>query len=138
MSGSGGPSLLEAWAYKRGGKVKSWKKRFFVLTKDRIRYYKSPDIDKQKPKGVIPLSLSARVSEDLTMHEGKPCMSVMLDFAKRDEKKGKGKKKEGESKEVEGKRDLYIIAFESVSERSTWIGKIRACIGKLHTNGLSR
>ncbi|KAJ3427796.1 sesquipedalian [Anaeramoeba flamelloides] len=46
--------LLSDHLYKQGGKFKSWKKRWFVLTPESLVYYKS---EKQKKfMGIIPLS----------------------------------------------------------------------------------
>ena len=35
--------LFQGWGTKLGGFFKTWRRRWFVLTKSKISYYKSPD-----------------------------------------------------------------------------------------------
>jgi cytohesin len=43
----------KGWLVKEGGKHKTWKKRWFILTENCLYYFKSPN-DKE-PRGIIPL-----------------------------------------------------------------------------------
>lgn len=44
----------EGWLTKQGGRVKNWKRRWFILSEDRLYYYKKPG--DMTPLGFIPLS----------------------------------------------------------------------------------
>lgn len=48
--------LLQGWMSKQGGSVKSYKRRWFILTEHRLYYYEdSKHVGKKKPQGIIPL-----------------------------------------------------------------------------------
>ncbi|XP_007438142.1 pleckstrin homology domain-containing family H member 2 [Python bivittatus] len=62
-SDNGKNELLEKSGYllKMGGKVKTWKRRWFVLKGGELLYYKSPSDVIRKPQGQIELSASSRI-----------------------------------------------------------------------------
>jgi len=52
----GGGTTKMGWLKKQGGKVKSWKRRWFVLEEDRMTYYKDKEGTKEgTPLGFVPL-----------------------------------------------------------------------------------
>ncbi|XP_037551145.1 pleckstrin homology domain-containing family H member 1 [Nematolebias whitei] len=57
---SSGPETLEKSGYllKMGGQVKAWKRRWFILRKGELLYYKSPSDVIRKPQGQIQLNSS--------------------------------------------------------------------------------
>ncbi|CAH8596575.1 unnamed protein product [Schistosoma bovis] len=58
--------IHKGWLWKLGGRVKSWKRRWFVLTEDSLIYYLTPDRSRQT-KGVIPLEgINIRLIHDKT------------------------------------------------------------------------
>eukprot|EP00095_Tigriopus_kingsejongensis_P006145 maker-scaffold730_size105374-snap-gene-0.17 protein:Tk06145 transcript:maker-scaffold730_size105374-snap-gene-0.17-mRNA-1 annotation:"AGAP001935-PA" len=61
---SGGEKTLEKSGYltKLGGKIKSWKRRYFVLKNGTLSYWKSLHDTHRKPQGLITLDESCRVS----------------------------------------------------------------------------
>ena len=46
-------SMEKGWMTKQGGRVKTWKRRWFVLSNNVVYYFKQPE-DKE-PLGIIPL-----------------------------------------------------------------------------------
>ncbi|CAH8534504.1 unnamed protein product [Schistosoma turkestanicum] len=58
--------IHKGWLWKLGGRVKSWKRRWFVLTEDSLLYYLTPDRSRQT-KGVILLEgMNIRLIHDKT------------------------------------------------------------------------
>lgn len=114
----------EGWLLKEGGRVKTWKRRWFILT-DNCLYYFQYTTDKE-PKGIIPLeNLSVREVND--PHK-QFCLELFLP-----ESTGqaiKACKTDQDGKVVVGKHQSYRISAASAEERAEWIQAIRACITK--------
>ncbi|XP_072031714.1 pleckstrin homology domain-containing family H member 1-like isoform X2 [Amphiura filiformis] len=49
------------WLTKLGGRVKSWKRRWFVLKNGELRYYKSQNDTNRKPRGQVPLDSMCKI-----------------------------------------------------------------------------
>jgi hypothetical protein len=66
-----GNSAKRGWLYKQGGRIKTWKKRYFVLNSNTLYYYKSEG-DKE-PKGAISLKncIITYMNQEETKKEGK-------------------------------------------------------------------
>lgn len=47
--------LAQGWLVKKGGNVRNWKRRWFILTEWRLYYYEDAKIVGKKPKGIVPL-----------------------------------------------------------------------------------
>ncbi|CAG12517.1 unnamed protein product, partial [Tetraodon nigroviridis] len=107
-----------------GGRVKTWKRRWFILT-DNCLYYFEFTTDKE-PRGIIPL-------ENLCVREvpypRKPfCLELYNPNCPR--QKIKACKTETDGRVVEGKHQSYTISAPSAEERDSWIDAIRASITK--------
>uniref|UniRef100_A0A1S4KKL1 PlekhH1, putative n=1 Tax=Ixodes scapularis TaxID=6945 RepID=A0A1S4KKL1_IXOSC len=85
---------------KLGGKLKTWKRRWFVLKNGALRYYKSQGDTARKPRGQITLDDVCRV----TRSEGAATFEVNCD----------------------GKRSFYLSA-ESTSTMEEWV-KVLQCV----------
>uniref|UniRef100_H3DNA5 Cytohesin 4b n=1 Tax=Tetraodon nigroviridis TaxID=99883 RepID=H3DNA5_TETNG len=114
----------EGWLLKLGGRVKTWKRRWFILT-DNCLYYFEFTTDKE-PRGIIPL-------ENLCVREvpypRKPfCLELYNPNCPR--QKIKACKTETDGRVVEGKHQSYTISAPSAEERDSWIDAIRASITK--------
>uniref|UniRef100_A0AAY5EEW4 Cytohesin 4b n=1 Tax=Electrophorus electricus TaxID=8005 RepID=A0AAY5EEW4_ELEEL len=114
----------EGWLLKLGGRVKTWKRRWFILT-DNCLYYFEYTTDKE-PRGIIPL-------ENLCVKEvnctRKPyCLELYNPNSKG--QKIKACKTETDGRVVEGKHQSYMICASSAGERDSWIEAIRASITK--------
>ncbi|XP_028934303.1 cytohesin-4 isoform X3 [Ornithorhynchus anatinus] len=116
---------LEGWLLKLGGRVKTWKRRWFILT-DNCLYYFEFTTDKE-PRGIIPLeNLSVQKAED----PKKPyCLELFNPNCKG--QKIKACKTDGDGKVVEGKHQSYKISASSSEERDQWIKAIRASITRV-------
>ncbi|KAL4647806.1 cytohesin-3-like [Arapaima gigas] len=114
----------EGWLMKLGGRVKTWKRRWFILT-DNCLYYFEYTTDKE-PRGIIPL-------ENLCVREvvcpRKPyCLELYNPNSKG--QKIKACKTETDGRVVEGKHQSYMISAATAEERDDWIESIRASITK--------
>uniref|UniRef100_A0A8C4PSY1 Cytohesin 4 n=1 Tax=Equus asinus asinus TaxID=83772 RepID=A0A8C4PSY1_EQUAS len=112
----------EGWLLKLGGRVKTWKRRWFILT-DNCLYYFEFTTDKE-PRGIIPLeNLSVQKVED----PKKPFCLELYNPSCRGQKI-KACKTDGDGKVVEGKHESYRISASSAEERDQWIEAIQASI----------
>uniref|UniRef100_A0A3Q3KZB6 Cytohesin 4b n=1 Tax=Mastacembelus armatus TaxID=205130 RepID=A0A3Q3KZB6_9TELE len=114
----------EGWLLKLGGRVKTWKRRWFILT-DNCLYYFEFTTDKE-PRGIIPL-------ENLCVKEvpySRKPYCLELYNPKRQGQKIKACKTENDGRVVEGKHQSYTICAASAEERDSWIEAIRASITK--------
>ncbi|KAG7491461.1 hypothetical protein MATL_G00003910 [Megalops atlanticus] len=114
----------EGWLLKLGGRVKTWKRRWFILT-DNCLYYFEYTTDKE-PRGIIPL-------ENLCVREmvcpRKPyCLELYNPNSKG--QRIKACKTETDGRVVEGKHQSYMISASTAEERDNWIQSIRASITK--------
>uniref|UniRef100_A0A7N4PP50 Cytohesin-2 n=1 Tax=Sarcophilus harrisii TaxID=9305 RepID=A0A7N4PP50_SARHA len=113
----------EGWLLKLGGgRVKTWKRRWFILT-DNCLYYFEYTTDKE-PRGIIPLeNLSIREVED----PRKPnCFELYIP-----NNKGqliKACKTEADGRVVEGNHMVYRISAPTQEEKDEWIKSIKAAV----------
>ncbi|XP_020788845.1 cytohesin-3-like isoform X1 [Boleophthalmus pectinirostris] len=112
----------EGWLLKIGGRVKTWKRRWFILT-DSCLYYFKYTTDKD-PIGIIPLeNLCVRELQD----SSKPfCLELFSPKAQ----KVKACKTEHRGRVVQGKHQSYKLSASSAEEREAWVTAIRASITK--------
>uniref|UniRef100_A0A3P8UN70 Cytohesin 4b n=1 Tax=Cynoglossus semilaevis TaxID=244447 RepID=A0A3P8UN70_CYNSE len=116
----------EGWLLKLGGRVKTWKRRWFILT-DNCLYYFEFTTDKE-PRGIIPL-------ENLSVREVPyPRKPYCLELCNLNSpgQKIKACKTETDGRVVEGKHQSYTICAASAEERDSWIEAIRW--GHSHTH----
>nr|XP_035955462.1 cytohesin-2 isoform X2 [Halichoerus grypus] len=105
-----------------GGRVKTWKRRWFILT-DNCLYYFEYTTDKE-PRGIIPLeNLSIREVDD----PRKPnCFELYIP-----NNKGqliKACKTEADGRVVEGNHMVYRISAPTQEEKEEWIKSIQAAV----------
>ncbi|XP_041093722.1 cytohesin-4-like [Polyodon spathula] len=114
----------EGWLLKLGGRVKTWKRRWFILT-DSCLYYFEYTTDKE-PRGIIPLeNLCVKEVED-------PRKSHCLELFNPNSRgqKIKACKTETDGRVVLSKHQSYKISAATAEEREQWIKSIRASITK--------
>uniref|UniRef100_A0AAQ5ZEV4 Cytohesin 1b n=1 Tax=Amphiprion ocellaris TaxID=80972 RepID=A0AAQ5ZEV4_AMPOC len=114
----------EGWLLKLGGRVKTWKRRWFILT-DNCLYYFEYTTDKE-PRGIIPLeNLSIREVDD----SKKPnCFELFIPNHK--DQVIKACKTEADGRVVEGNHTFYRISAPTAEEKDEWINSIKAAISK--------
>uniref|UniRef100_A0A3B3BNJ9 Cytohesin 1b n=1 Tax=Oryzias melastigma TaxID=30732 RepID=A0A3B3BNJ9_ORYME len=115
----------EGWLLKlAGGRMKTWKRRWFILT-DNCLYYFEYTTDKE-PRGIIPLeNLSIREVED----SKKPnCFELFIPNHK--DQVIKACKTEADGRVVEGNHTFYRISAPTAEEKEEWIKSIKAAISK--------
>ncbi|BFZ18128.1 hypothetical protein BsWGS_21168 [Bradybaena similaris] len=114
--------VKEGWLMKQGGRVKNWKRRWFILN-DNCLYYFQYTTDKE-PKGIIPLE-NIQVREVPT--EKSRANSFEL-FCSGNSEIIKACKMDSDGKVIEGRHSVYRMAASSVIEKDDWINCIRASI----------
>ncbi|VTJ75476.1 Hypothetical predicted protein [Marmota monax] len=114
----------EGWLLKLGGRVKTWKRRWFILT-DNCLYYFEYTTDKE-PRGIIPLeNLSIREVED----SKKPnCFELYIPDNK--DQVIKACKTEADGRVVEGNHTVYRISAPTPEEKEEWIKCMKAAISR--------
>ncbi|XP_069592949.1 cytohesin-4 [Ranitomeya imitator] len=109
----------EGWLLKMGGRVKTWKKRWFIL-KDNCLYYFEYTTDKD-PLGIIPLeNLSVELAED-------PKKPHCFDLHARGQTV-KACKTQADGKKVQGNHQSYRLSATSHEERESWVQSLRSSI----------
>lgn len=114
--------LSSVWS--TGGRVKTWKRRWFILT-DNCLYYFEFTTDKE-PRGIIPLeNLSIREVDD----SKKPnCFELFIPDNK--DQVIKACKTEADGRVVEGNHTFYRISAPTTEEKEEWMKSIKAAISK--------
>uniref|UniRef100_A0A8C2J9L2 Cytohesin 3a n=1 Tax=Cyprinus carpio TaxID=7962 RepID=A0A8C2J9L2_CYPCA len=114
----------EGWLLKLGGRVKTWKRRWFILT-DNCLYYFEYTTDKE-PRGIIPLeNLSIREVEE----PRKPNCFELYNPSHKGQVI-KACKTEADGKVVEGNHVVYRISAPTPEEKEEWIKSIKASISR--------
>ncbi|KAM8823988.1 cytohesin-2-like [Synchiropus picturatus] len=112
----------EGWLLKMGGRVKTWKRRWFILT-DSCLYYFQYTTDKD-PIGIIPLE-NLLVKD--VQYTSKPfCLKLYSPSGQ----KIKACKTENRGRVVEGKHSCYKLSAASVDERDDWVRAIRSSVSR--------
>uniref|UniRef100_A0A8C1NXB6 Cytohesin 1a n=1 Tax=Cyprinus carpio TaxID=7962 RepID=A0A8C1NXB6_CYPCA len=113
----------EGWLLKLGGRVKTWKRRWFILT-DNCLYYFEYTTDKE-PRGIIPLeNLSIREVEDKKPN----CFELFIPDNK--DQVIKACKTEADGRVVEGNHTFYRISAPTTEEKDEWMNSIKAAISR--------
>lgn len=106
-----------------GGRVKTWKRRWFILT-DNCLYYFEYTTDKE-PRGIIPLeNLSIKEVEDKKPN----CFELFIPDNK--DQVIKACKTEADGRVVEGNHTFYRISAPTVEEKDEWMNSIKAAISR--------
>ncbi|KAI4873935.1 hypothetical protein NFI96_010853 [Prochilodus magdalenae] len=127
----------EGWLLKLGGRVKTWKRRWFILT-DNCLYYFEYTTDKE-PRGIIPLeNLSIREVEDskkpftfrlsAVNNSLQNCFELFIPDNK--DQVIKACKTEADGRVVEGNHTFYRISAPTIEEKEEWINSIKAAISR--------
>ncbi|TRY87819.1 hypothetical protein DNTS_015722 [Danionella cerebrum] len=107
-----------------GGRIKTWKRRWFILT-DSCLYYFQYTTD-QEPKGIIPLeNLCVKEVED---QQKQFCLELFSLYRKGE--MIKACKTEPDGRVVMGNHHSYRLRAASEDERADWVQAIRACVTK--------
>eukprot|EP01100_Stratorugosa_tubuloviscum_P002714 TRINITY_DN1645_c0_g1_i2.p1 TRINITY_DN1645_c0_g1~~TRINITY_DN1645_c0_g1_i2.p1 ORF type:complete len:1407 (-),score=647.45 TRINITY_DN1645_c0_g1_i2:5-4201(-) len=107
----------EGWLVKQGGRIKTWKKRWFILSSQSLYYFASPDSDRAKPIGVITL-------ENLVVREY-PKKKLTFELYSPN-KEPINTKKMSANKSQKGHHDNFIMSASTELEVQEWIEAIRS------------
>lgn len=115
----------QGYLTKEGGKHKSWRKRWFILTDNCLYYFKSPS-DKE-PRGIIPLvNLEVRDCPDVKRHH-------VFEISSCEKIRGttiKACKTVSDGRVVVGHHANYRIQADTLEEKEEWKKRIRASISR--------
>ncbi|XP_059472495.1 cytohesin-1 isoform X1 [Neocloeon triangulifer] len=110
----------EGWLWKQGGRIKSWKRRWFILN-DNCLYYFEYTTDKE-PRGIIPLeNIQVREAQDRQKPHCFELHASGTEFIK-------ACKTDSEGKVVEGKHTVYRMSAATEEEKDDWIKCVRQSI----------
>ncbi|EAY11059.1 PH domain containing protein [Trichomonas vaginalis G3] len=96
------------WCQKEGGRIKTIKKRWFVLQADALTYYTKDD---GKEKGKIQFTPESEVQSDIN-YKKQPCFTL----------------------KARNNDRIYRIFPDTEDERDAWVSEIQQCIGKILMN----
>ncbi|CAF0837786.1 unnamed protein product [Adineta ricciae] len=119
--GSDSTVLKEGWLWKQGGRVKNWKRRWFVITDGCLFYFES-NLEVDSPRGVIPLvDVGIReIDDDRTKQF---CFEL---FPLTGDKVKASKPAPGEiGKWIDGHHTVYRMSALSEDDRKDWIRALR-------------
>ena len=106
----------KGWMTKQGGRIKTWKRRWFVLSNNHLYYFKTPN--DRDPCGIVPLA-------GLEIQEG--AGGRRHSFALQAPKDGQVKAMKMEDGQmITGNHSRYIIACESSRELTEWLTALRS------------
>ncbi|KAG5454658.1 Cytohesin-3 [Clonorchis sinensis] len=119
-----GKVLMKGWLLKLGGRVKSWKRRWFVLTENSLVYYTTPD-RQRNVKGVIPLDgLNIRLSQERTKENSFELFSIRNEVIK-------ASKADKDGSSAPGHHTTYRLAAATTAERDRWIRMLESVTHKI-------
>lgn len=106
------------WLSKRGGRIHTWHRRWFVLTGDLLFYYKQPN--DSRPTGTIPLA-----GNRVIRHEDKQPNSFKFEIVA-------GK----EHQVITSNHDTYLISAESAEDANDWVAAIKRVMHEPYGGGM--
>ncbi|CAF4622546.1 unnamed protein product [Rotaria sp. Silwood1] len=119
--GSDSTIIKDGWLWKQGGRVRNWKRRWFVITDGCLFYFESrTEVD--IPRGVIPLvDVAVReIDDDRTKQY---CLEI---FPLTGDKVKASKPVPGDiGKWIEGHHTVYRMSASSDDDRKDWIRALR-------------
>ena len=108
-------SVKEGWLQKQGGRVKTWKKRYIILSGNVLYYFKSPK-DKD-PIGFIPLeNIEVRAAASGATFELHPQAGGTMKSVKTGDKSSAFEK---------GHHKAFVFRAESAAAMDTWVNSLR-------------
>jgi len=116
----------EGWLLKQGGRVKTWKKRWFVLSENCLYYFGK--VTDKEPKGIIPLeNLRIRqVSDRTKLH----CFELSLSGDDPTLHTIKAAKTDPEGGVTIGNHSKYLMSAPTYQDCLDWIAAICRCMSK--------
>ncbi|CAH8649555.1 unnamed protein product [Dicrocoelium dendriticum] len=112
-------TLTSGWLLKLGGRVRSWKRRWFVLTEESLLYYMTSDPHRHI-KGAVALDgLSVRTYHDRTKEHTFELFSFGNGVIK-------ASKADRDGATTPGHHTAYRFAASSIAERDRWVRALEA------------
>ncbi|KAJ6242633.1 cytohesin-2 [Anaeramoeba flamelloides] len=116
---------FKSFLRKQGGKIKTWKKRWFVLTKNCLLYYKKAN--NQYPLGMIPLAnVKVERVNNFNNKKNNKKKSFLFQLTNNSENEKFGLKKKGKKKRKAktGNHRIFLISAPSAILLKKWFKKL--------------
>eukprot|EP00744_Colponema_vietnamica_P007897 GILI01011307.1.p2 GENE.GILI01011307.1~~GILI01011307.1.p2 ORF type:complete len:235 (-),score=49.66 GILI01011307.1:101-700(-) len=105
----------EGWLEKQGGRIKTWKERWFILSDNCLYYFKGPD--EKTPQGFVPL-LHLAVS-DISKRK----LTFSLTSTSSDQRV-KSAKFNQDGLLVQGNHSKFVVRAKNEQDFDIWVGSI--------------
>ena len=120
-----GAGACEGWLWKQGGKVRSWKRRWVILSKSVLYYFEGEK--ESSPKGLVPLENV--VVRKLDEKKSERPFAFALSSSEEEGAVLKTAKGDGKGGSLtQGNHTSFVIAAESEEERRRWIVALRESV----------
>ena len=122
----------KGWLTKQGGRIKTWKRRWFILSEAGLYYFKQPQ-DSKNSQASMPCGIVMLDNVEVVPNKAKKnsfmlkVMDTSDGLAPIVNTKIKGAKMEGK-KMVQSNHDIYIFCADSQEEMESWITALNSCI----------
>lgn len=122
----------KGWLTKQGGRIKTWKRRWFILSEAGLYYFKQPQ-DSKDTQASMPCGIVMLDNVEVVANKEKK-NSFMLKVMDTSDSldpivntKIKGAKMEGK-RMVQSNHDIYVFCADSQEEMESWINALNSCI----------
>lgn len=116
----------KGWLIKQGGRIKTWKRRWFILSEMGLAYFKSPS--DTEPCGIVMLDNVEVVPDNTRKYSFMlKVMDTSEDLDPIVNTKIKGAKMESGSM-IQAHHSVYVFAAETQEEKEAWISAINSSI----------
>ena len=114
----------EGWLVKQGGRIKTWKRRWAIVTEGVMYYFDEPKA--AAPKGMVPLeNVVVRTSTERAF-------AFSLTHSEAEGGLLKSAKRQGaDGSMVQGGHTNFVFAAESEEDRQRWIRSLRENVRRL-------
>eukprot|EP00742_Colponemidia_sp_Colp-10_P006855 GILJ01007348.1.p1 GENE.GILJ01007348.1~~GILJ01007348.1.p1 ORF type:complete len:688 (-),score=84.97 GILJ01007348.1:155-2218(-) len=118
----------EGWLQKQGGRIKTWKDRWFILSDNCLYYFRNPD--QKTPQGLIPLE-KLQIGEIVKK-------KFMFSLNARRNEKVKSAKFNPEGHLVQGNHSKFVFRARDAMEMENWIGAIESSMERAKVGSLDK
>ncbi len=121
-----GSTKHEGWLHKRGGRVKTWKNRYVIVSGGVLYYFKSPK--DREPLGMVPLEgivVNPVPGPQYFLFDVAPSAADSASARVSNMKSVRAKKGESKTQFEQGRHKVFRFGAASAAERLRWVDAIR-------------
>lgn len=122
----------KGWLTKQGGRIKTWKRRWFILSEAGLYYFKQPQ-DSKDSQGSMPCGIVMLDNVEVVPNKDKKYSFMLRVMDTSDgldpivNTKIKGAKMEGK-RMVQSNHDVYMFCADNQEDMDSWINALNSCI----------